>query len=470
MATTTGVIISHTDSGFNCSNVSNVTGFSLDYYMPTGTEIYCVFNTGSGWGFLDSSGTLKIFQADTLSFDVIKNRGNTPSSLAALSNIPDFVGKFVRIAVGLASTDITKYVPQIRLTLKVSYASQKLSTSVLSPVYALNDDSQIASITADTSKSGTGSVSLLGRYVLPSGAYSDWSNITSLNAKKAVAIQLKADLAVTSLNSGSASITAADVFYSDRAIAPIGQADTEIFSVSKSWKKDINQARISVKHSILQDNTDISCAVSFRHDPTYITGEALGTGSGSKQTFQLKHPKNVRYDSVKLFFNGSQVLSGFDINTQAGRISCTAPAGYPVTCNYEADWEAETWHNMTLLSRLTFDDFQLSEYAYYSPEDFTPAKFAAVKISLASISGNTTKEFIGLGHGYSAIYQLAHPVKDGSITIFANSSELSRDNYCLLDDPKYIRIAASKGVSLYASYSWISNSQVIHHFTSVFSD
>lgn len=200
-----------------------------------------------------------------------------------------------------------------------------------------------------------------------------------------------------------------------------------------------------------------------------IQNEQLGIGSGKRATYQMKNYHGLKYDTVRLYFDNERVLGDFEINSEVGRITCNAPSGVIITCDYESGWENETWHEMSLSSRESLEDYDISEFRF-SRDDSDYRSVCAVRIELIPHSGSTVKESIGKGTGKTQTYRLNHKVKDGVITIYANNTAMSKNSYALLDDPQFISIACSNGSAITASYSWISEPVYVYQAAAVFSE
>jgi len=82
--------------------------------------------------------------------------------------------------------------------------------------------------------------------------------------------------------------------------------------------------------------------------------------------------------------------------------------------------------------------------------------------------GKITNENLGKGTGISQTYKLTHHVKDGAIKIYSNGSALSTKNWYLLEDTQYVRISATNGASITASYDWISESPEVYQIAAVY--
>lgn len=463
-----GVCISKPSVVFDCSKATQVKGFSLNTNQPAGTKIFVAFNTGSGWGNLSSSGTLSVFSQSEPDFDTLERFANTPDQLKAISSVPDFVGKSVRFAVGLYSPDPDNSIPSFSCSIKCTTGSQLLSVSDTSPEFELSENSQISGIEITPNSSGNASVNVTGR-VRSNGSWSPWQSVQSLAGLSADAVQLQAVYSVQALNSGSAAISQAKIIYTNNSGKISGMASGEIVSLTEDWYMNVRQCRLTLKHQPLE-SANIRAFVAFRQQPAVILGENLGIGTGTRKTFQLKNVKGLKYDTVRVYYDGVRVYSGYEVNCEVGRVTCSAPDGAVVTCDYEHNWENELWHEMTLTQRQSLLDYDTSEFRFLLPKDNVSRSICAVKISLDMASGHINNEVLGLGTGKTQTYQLAHQVRDGRLTLTANSNAISNKNWRILDDAHFVKITAPLGQTIRASYDWISNSPLIWQFAAVFSE
>ena len=268
------------------------------------------------------------------------------------------------------------------------------------------------------------------------------------------------------INSSTVIFNDARVIYSSGSGIISGDNVSEIISQTHNWFKPVRHARVVIKHAPFYESS-MKVYASFRDKPIDCENETLGTGDGRIHTYQLQHTNGINFESVKVYYDRTQIFSGYEVNCQVGRITCTAPAGVLITCDYEYNWNEEEWRELPFSSLTRKPEYDESEYYLRIDE---PGYICAIKIALYMKTGNITNEVIGTGRGILSTYKLSHCVKDGEVSITANNSAVSAKNFALLDDPQYIKIAASNGATLRASYSWISESPIIYEFHSVFSE
>ena len=462
-----GVLYSNSSSNVDLSGASSVSAINIPRTQPPGTAIFLAFRVNNLWGKITASGTFTAFTNQTLSYDNIATNGNSPESLEALSNIPALAGQRIGVAVALSSSDKTNAVPSCTVKFSCLSDSQKLTSTEYSPVYELGQDSQIISLKAETVTNSGGNVELLAKIISPDGTDSGWRALESLNGKKAQSVQFRADYRVPSLNTGSAQVSQAYAVYSDGSSIVSGLTDGEIISLTQDWYIPVKSCRLNVRHAPLV-NASLKAAVCFRDKPILVQGEHLGVGSGARKTFELTKTRGIRYDTFRLFFDGSQIYSGFELNCEAGRVTCEAPEGVIVSCDYEYGWDKETWESMTLTQRISESDYDVSEFRLTHPDD--NKSVCAIKLTLGMSSGKISGEVLGTAAGRAKTFKLSHRVLDGKISIPSNNAALASKNFTLLDDPQYISIAAPAGQTLRANYDWISETPCVYQFAAVFAE
>ena len=466
-STASGVICTNSSTSIDLTGAARVTAISVPRIQPAKTFIYLAFRVNSFWGKISTSGTFSAFTDQTLSYDNLAGNGNTPAELEALSDVPALAGQRIGIAIALASQDPDNAIPSCTVSFTCLNDSQRLTMSEYSPVYALGQDSQLISVKAGSSTNSGGNVEVLAKIISPDGADSGWKSLESLAGQKAQSIQFRADYRVNALNSGSAAVSQAYAVYSDGTSIVSGLTDGEIISLTQDWYMPVKSCRLTVRHAPLV-NATISASVCFRSKPVIVQGDQLGIGAGGRKTFQITNSRGIRYDTFRLFFDGSQIYSGFELNCEAGRVTCEAPEGVIVSCDYEYGWDQETWENMTLTNRLSQTDYDVSEFRINHSGD--NKSVCAVKLTLGMTSGRITNEVLGTGTGRAKTFRLTHRILDGKISLTSNNSALSSKNWTVLDDPQYVSIAAPAGQTLRASYDWISETPCVYQFAAVFAE
>ena len=423
----------------DCSQATSITGFNISYSQPANTQIAFLFSTGStveraqmypegstsgvisqstaagSWFKLKSNGYAQLVESTSLTYESVIEEGNSISELLALTSIAAFKGYKVRVAIALFSSD-SNSVPSVSLSLKAINTTQQISKIEYSPLYELGENGQIINIIADSQVSNNGSLAIYGDI----NESDDWKLITDLIGKNAKTLQLRATLTAPQINSSTAILNNAKIIYSSGSGIISGDGISEIVSKTHNWYKPVKHARDVVKHAPFIESS-MKVYASFRALPSICQNETLGTGDGKLHTYQLRNPNGINLESVKVYYDNQQIFSGYEVNCEVGRVTCTPPIGVLVTCDYEFGWGNENWQELNFTQLTRKPDYDESEY--YLRVD-NPGYICAVKIELHTKTGYTTGESIGKGTGQATTYKLAHIVREGDIIILANNSPL----------------------------------------------
>ena len=462
-----GVIASNTSTLVNLAGASRVTGITIHGSQPSGTARYFAFRLNDQWGKITPVGNFQAFTSNSADFSNISSYGNTAAELSALTDIPALAGKTFGIAIALYAEDPDNARPTASMTFNCSTDTQQLTNSQHSPVYDLGTGAQIIKIDADTESYSGGSVDVLAQATLDDGSVTGWKSLDSFAGLKAKAVQLRGDYKALTVGTSSASINNAYVIYSNGSSLASGLADGEIISQTQDWYMPLHHCRLTINHAPLENST-LKAYVAFRNQPTDVRGETLGIGTGGRKIFQLANTGGIKYDSFCLYYDNVQVFDTFELNCEVGRVTCDAPEGVIVSCDYSYGWDFEEWQKMTLTSRLSMEDYDQSEFRLSQPEN--SKSMAAIKIVLGMNSGHIDNEVLGQGSGSARSYKLSHRILDGKISITANNSAVNSKNWLLLDDPQYVSVAAGAGQTVRASYDWISEPPIIYQFAAVFAE
>ena len=469
----------------DCTNAASITGFILNYSEPANTKIAFLFTTGDtveyeqmyeegsthgglsqdtasgSWFKLKLNGYAEIVNTQSLDYESVIEEGNTINELAALTSIPAFKGYRVRVAIALISSD-SNSVPSVSLAIKAVNTTQQTTKTEYSPLYELGDNAQIINVIANSQVSNNASIQIHGE-LNESGEYLPLSDLAGRQCKT---LQLRATLASPQINSSTAILNNAKIIYSSGSGIISGEGTSEIISKTHNWYKPVKHCRCVIKHAPFIESS-MKVYASFRANPSLCENETLGSGDGKLHTYQLRNVNGINLESVKVYYDGEQIFSGYEVNCEVARITCTPPAGVLVTCSYEYGWESENWQELNFMQLTRKPDYDESEYYLRVDES---GYICAVKIALQTKTGYISNEQIGKGTGQETTYKLSHIVKEGDLTITANNAGVSAKNFKILDDGQFVKAAAPNGATLKASYSWISETPIIYEFASVFSE
>lgn len=462
-----GVAASNSSTLVNLANASRVTGISVHGSQPAGTARYFAFRLNDQWGRLTPAGTFQPFSVNSADFTNIAGYGNTAAELSALTDIPALAGQSFGIAIALYAEDPDNARPTARLSFSCSADTQQLTSTQYSPLYDLGSGSQIIKLAADTDTANGGSVDVLAQATLDDGSLTGWKSLDSFAGLKAKAVQFRGDYKAAAVGVSSASISSAYVIYSNGSSLNSGLADGEIISQTQDWYMPIHHCRLTINHAPLEAST-LKAYAAFREQPVDVRGETLGIGTGARKIFQLAHTGGIKYDAFKLYFDNVQVFDVFELNSEVGRVTCEAPEGVIVSCDYSYGWDFENWQKMTLTNRLAMDGYDQSEFRLSQPGN--TKTMAAIKIVLGMTSGHIDNEVIGTGTGSTRTYKLSRRIFEGNVSLTAEGLPVHPRNWVLQDDPQYVSVAAGLGQVIRASYDWISESPVIYQFMTVFAE
>ena len=393
--------------------------------------------------------------SQTPDYPLLSAKGNTPSQLKALSSVPAFPGKLVRIAIGLASSAGGE-VPTVKLAVRASSSSQQTSFTEYSPVFALSNNAVIADVPFDTVLSGGGTVNVSGKITRADGSESDWLSVQQLRGAQASSIQLKADYYVPSPGSASAKISQSYVTYYTSGLASSGGTG-RLFSVTEDWYTPIKSARLSVRHSPLGDSA-MTAYAAFRMSPVQVVGEQLGISPSGRKTYQLEHSNGIRYDTFRLYVDSQELSSGFELNCEAGRVTLSAPEGSIISCSYEYGWDSETWRELSLAERVSLADYDMSEFTITDVDgDFSAGAF---RLDISGSSGHVSNEALGLSSATARTVRLSHHASALPVVEYYSGGKwlsLSAKNFALMDNSRLLRLAAPAGCQCRCSYDWTSD-------------
>ena len=461
----TGVLASNSSSSVNLARASRVTGITVSGSQPSGTARYFAFRIGTQWGKLTADGNFQAFSTNSAAFENLEAYGNTAASLTALTNIPALAGKSFGIAIALSADDPVNAVPTASLAFKCASDSQQLVTTEYSPVYPLGETGQVVGYTPDIAVSSGGSITTQAQITKDDGTLTGWADPQALVGTRGKSIQFKAEYKAAAVGVSSARINSIQVVYATGKSVVSGTSSGEIITQTVDWYMPIHSCRLTVHHAPLV-NSQIKAFVTFRSQVQQVRGETLGVGTGGRKTFQLAHPGGLKYDSLKIYYDNVQVFTDYEFNTEVGRVTCTAPEGVIISCDYSYGWDLEQWLEMPLDSRWQMDSYDRSEYRLSVSENSKSA--AAVKLQLIMSGGHINNEQLGTASGNAKSFKLSHIINNGNVSVTANNSPLSSKYWTVLDDPQYISVAAGAGQTIRASYDWVSESPVIYQLSAVF--
>lgn len=462
----TGIYATRRGSELDLTSYNAIEGITVEYLQPEGSGLYVLFQVGGQWSKLKSDGTLQVLSNQTLTIENLEANGNTPGELRVQNKFAGLEKQKIGIAIGLSTIDILNATPRIKISFRVKTTRQVLTYSEVSPILELSGKGILTRITHEPTSSSGGSVMLTARGIKQDGTQIDYTNPQQLIGEKLKELQLKAEYTVTRIGE-YVRLGKADITYSTGTSATTGLKSSEIVSQTYDWYLNIKQARMTIKHEALRD-AGIKAYCALRERPKEARDEILGVGTGMRTTYKLAHTGGLKYDTIKVKYDGVIQNSGIEYNTQGARVTCTAPEGAIITCSYEYDWGVEEWQEMKQYSKYEQDEVETTEYRYATSE--TGKSVAAVKLELCMTSGHIDNEALGVGTGILQTYQLSHKLRDTNISVSSNGIKQSTSNWSVSSDPRYIRIAGNVGSRITATYDWISETPIIYQIAAVFGE
>lgn len=459
-------VLTSGNSAVNLLGVSSVKGITVSGVQPSGTSRRIAFYVDGKWGRLTSSGAFQAFTQNSADYANISANGNTSSELSALTDILGLTRKTFGVGIALSSNDPDNALPSCGLLFTCENSTQKLETTEYSPAYDLGDIGQVISVSADTDGTSGGSVEVSGR-VLQEGTWTSWQSLEGLRGLKGSSLELRAVYKAQTVGVSYAKVNRVYMVYSDGSSIVSGVGHGELITNTEDWYMPVKKCRLTVKHAPLE-GSGLRAFIALRKSPVQVLRENLGVGSGSRKTYQLTHTDGLKYDTLRLYYDGARVYTDYEFNCEAGRVTCNAPEGVIVSCDYEYGWVSEEWHELTLSSSLGYEDYDQSEYKYESAAD--GLSVCALKLELSTTAGTVSGERLGTATGKGQSFRLTHIVKDGAITVYSGGAVLSSKNWMLLDDPQYISVSAPAGKIITADYDWISRTPEVYEYYAVYSD
>lgn len=445
--------------------------------LPSTCNCRLVFNSGSGWFRLNSTGNAERVETQELSAESVLDEGNTISELEALTDIPAFVNTRLRYAIALESADPYTVRPKVKFSVKCMNLTEVLSKTTLSPKYEWNEAILIKDIFADSSIFANGEVDIKAKYTdAHTGTESDWGSIDELRGLEVTSLQFKVLNEVQEQNSDRSILKSIQVDYTRSENITVPENVSEIFTITKDWRNNLHNCRVVVRHSQL-DGSAIKCYAAIRSKPVKVKGENIGVipGQTTVQTYNFAHPEGININSVNIYNNNVKKVGGYDIDSENGQIIFTEPQDTYTTIDYEYGWGAEQWVEMTLDKTDSFDSFDQSVYRVNIPESVAGniQSIAGIRLALETTKGRINREPIGQGKGVLTTYKLSKPVRDGKIEIkYTNMGGLELDSwhYVLDSNTSFVKVNAEAGAAIDASYNWESISPTVYQVEGIFSE
>ena len=464
-----GMIVSKDGSDLDCSMLDYVDGFEVSGPQPPGTKRKAAFFVDGAWHRVSSDGSLAPLSVQAITADDVLYEGNTAPELSALTGIPGFAHKTVSVAIALQADNPSGAKPAMGLSVKGRSDVEIMVKTELSQVYEMSDGSRILNLDAITDAADGGSVTVRGQIAGAGGEASDWLPLESLIGVQASSIQFRAVYSASELGVSTAKADLVSLTYRRGNGIIVGVGASEAVSVTRDWGNPLSQCHMSVRHSRLIFS-NIRAYAAFRERPSLSFGEEFGIGNGEFGTYSLDNPDGMKYDSVKLYFDGARQYGGYEVNSEVGAVSCAAPPGAVITADYEHGWALEEWREMQSSGTVSRADYDKTDYRLMLPISATPRSICAVKLALEVVDGHIDGEQIGAGTDMLRSYPLSRIARAGKVNVYADGDALPAANWSLSEDRRFIRAAAPAGAIISADYDWISETPEVYQFIAAFAE
>lgn len=369
-----------TTQPLDATNFTNIHGFNVAGVQPADSQRKFVF-TVNDENFIFSGSTPISFDYEINLENVLKY-GNTAAEIAAVNNVSSWAGQKIYPIIALDCAADSNVAPSVRLSLNVSPSNDIFSKSVISPVFAAKEKFKFKDFRANATLSGNASANFQIRRQ-NENVWGSWESFQDAKFKTADSFQLRANLAVTSLNGAdSAKINSVSVELADGDNLCVDSF--EIVSSPLDAGDNLATAYALVRHSFLDDK-NISAFVCFSStlEEKNVT---LGTGNGSTQNFTLPDT-DFDFSTLTVQLNGKNICD-FYFNSNSNSISVTAPQGDIVTANYFCGAVEENWLEMD--KQFTFFDQNFDQNVWTSRFVYrldSALNSQIVKIKFAADSG-----------------------------------------------------------------------------------
>ncbi|BBB91068.1 MAG TPA: hypothetical protein PKA28_10900 [Methylomusa anaerophila] len=470
----------------DCAALTGIDGFVVASYIPANCNAGIIFKIGNSWQKLtvsNGTGTLVNVTTQMITADSVLAEGNIIADLAAITNIPGFVGKQIYIAIALTAPSDSTDMPSLQLSIKGHSTSSQNTTTVTSPPIALaSTDVELIDLQAQTAVTdgATAAVSVLLRQ---SGTWSAPMTLTQARRKKASEIQFQATFNVATIGTGSARVAKATAIYRSNDATVSGKT-AEIISVTEDFINEMRYGRLMVKHQRLRD-AGIAAYISMRDVPKTRDRIAIGVGSNGQRltlTLGVKDAEGnivpdsgVNHSTIRVWYGSKQVFD-FDYNTQIAdtgvvqlsQISVTPDDGVTVFASYKYGWQPEVWEKMTAGATQKYDDtMDSTTFSYVLPSASEGKGVSDVKIVLDKPGGHVAAEALGTATGKTQMLVLAHAAKTASIVVSA-SIGIAQWSYDY--DSRILTVVAPKDATLTVAYDWVAETPVVRGFVAAWSE
>ena len=475
MATKQALIITTTASAADSSDFPTVTGMEISVTEPEHTATRYLIKTGETWQKYDTTNSI---WSDATEQDLtpasVMSEGNTA---AVINNLPaaafaDFTGKKVNVAVALQTTDVTVQPTVTAISVKGESGAQTLSRVVNHETVTLADaEVEIVDIHVETEEVGEGKANVQASIQKADNSwteYQSYDHFVTSPATTAKAIKFRSVLSVRQIGVDSAKVVSISVKHRTDNVAVFSEGTGVCLTKTYNFINPISRAHLMVKHPVVQD-TEITAQIALRESPNTVTGEVLGTGTGTEQTVTLAHTENLASHNFALYYDGVQQASAsYSYSPTDGQVTFTAQEGVSVTADYIYGWTEERFVDMVHDTEYPDkDDNALvdDQFDYAAGDGDPTGSVGTVRVTLIQHTGTVRNETLGTGNGSQQSFKLAHHAKAETITVLPAGA-----TWKFKDNTDVLLVTAPAGEPISVSYDWAARTNYLESVACIFNE
>ena len=304
-------------------------------------DVYFFYFSASGKLMTSHVAGFSVFQTIDLDDIFTDYEKANLDNLLAVADDDTFAGLDIFPIIALKGDDS----PTVKLTAQFDKRVETLD-QVFENQHAFDTPVKVVDVVSEPETVGNASVDITVAYkVNASDSFSTFGKLSDLIGKTVAAINYRTVQHVDAVDDvNAAKIGKFVVYYSD-GDCPVFGDSADLFSVVKNYYLPLKYCAVIVKHSNL-NGAQIKAFAKF--DPTKYstTKKALGTGSGSSQTFTLPTSKFLDPTDLKVYVN-DVLTSDYVLDVTANTITLTAASGAAITATYTYNLQDENWIELT---------------------------------------------------------------------------------------------------------------------------
>ena len=431
---------------WNATGDTTVSGFTIEGTQPEDSRRRFIFEVDDQLFKFDGN-NIENFNYP-LNFQNVIQYGNTAEELAAVTDIPAWLGKkiFPIIALDCPETSTTK--PTAKISLNVNSINDIYAKDFFSPIFRFQLTGTRAKIkSAEIDFTTTGAATCLCYVRIKNNdVWEDWTTLDAVKNKYGMAAQFKVRCIVSTFSGDdSVSFGGAKISYTtDDAI--ISGDTTEIYTIPENANYTLSACRALIRHEKLQD-AEISAEAIYFDDIDSRENISVGVGEGVTTSYTL--PDNfILQDTLKISAGGSEI-ENFFYNTQTSEIQVNAPVGSEIFASYKFGGNENFRKNLTLES--TYEDGENFATRFIN-DDVTDKKLAAIVYKIEKLRGSVV-ENLGTATGKLQTFKLNHRALKESLTCTGS--------WTYDEDEQILKVVQPEGENISATYDFVGKSPII---------